>query len=249
MKTVTVMSQKGGVGKTSTAWALVNGLGVTGRSVLAVDLDGQGDLTYSMGGSSGALLDVLQGKGTARAAVQHTDQGDLLAGSDSLALLDMYVQRNDTLRRALEPLQGKYDYCVIDTPPALGRATLTALTASDAVVVPVLADVLSVKQLQAALRTVEAVQGVSSRLRYVGILVTMFDRRPTLNRECLELLESVAASKGAHMFEAKVRNGVAIREAAARRENPFITHGRAGAVLDYAAFIAELIAALEGLRA
>ena len=134
LEIIAISNQKGGVGKSTTANALGAGLFHKGFKVLYVDLDAQGNLSYSMGASNKAIssLEVLTGTATAREAIVHTPQGDLIPASPALASADITLKdtgREYRLKEALEPILGDYDYIVLDTPPALGTLTINALTA------------------------------------------------------------------------------------------------------------------------
>ena len=135
MKTIAIVNRRGGVGKTVTAHAVGAGLSLRGYKTLFVDLDSQCNLTYDVGGKSAPLtsMEVLSGTATAQDAIQHTQGGDIIPASPSLAVADTAIDgtgKEYRLKEALEPLAGQYDFVVIDTPPALGVLTINALTAS-----------------------------------------------------------------------------------------------------------------------
>ena len=142
MKSIAVVNQKGGVGKSTTAAALAGGLCLCGRRVLAVDLDAQGNLSHTMRAQprpGKSILEVLLGTLPAAEAVQATAMGDLLPASKGLSGADAFLSETGKeyrLREALEGLSGAYDYCIIDSPPALGIATVNALTGADMAIVP-----------------------------------------------------------------------------------------------------------------
>ena len=157
MEVIALANHKGGVSKTSTALAIGTGLSLKGYRVLFVDMDAQSNLTFSLGVINPPIstLDVLTGEATAKEAILHIDEKqDLIPATINLAIVDAYRINKDqkeystteyTLRDALKPLQRKYDYCIIDTPPAIGLLTVTALTACNSVIIPTQADTFSLQ--------------------------------------------------------------------------------------------------------
>lgn len=128
MKTIAIANRKGGVGKSTTAAALVSGLTLKGYKVLAVDLDAQRNLTSTMRAraDSKTALGVLTGDITAKEAIRHTESGDIIPASKNLSGADATLTERGKkyrLKEALEPVKGSYDYCIIDCPPALKAPT------------------------------------------------------------------------------------------------------------------------------
>ena len=158
MKSIAVVNQKGGVGKSTTAAALAGGLCLCGRRVLAVDLDAQGNLSHTMRAQprpGKSILEVLLGTLPASEAEQATAMGDLLPASKGLSGADAFLSETGKeyrLREALQGLSGAYDYCIIDSPPALGIATVNALTGADMAIVPAQADIYSLQGVEQVLQ-------------------------------------------------------------------------------------------------
>lgn len=151
----TIINQKGGVGKTSTAHALATGLNHRNYKALVVDADPQGNLSYIM--QTEAAKGVYEAmKGTPAAdLIQHTGQGDVLASTPALIGADLeFTQtgREYLIKDALEPVKSKYSHIIIDSPPTLGIMTINALTASTDIIIPMGADIFSLQGLGAALR-------------------------------------------------------------------------------------------------
>lgn len=254
MQVLAVATQKGGEGKTTTAAALLAGLTLKGFRTLAIDLDAQGNLTNITGGSSTdrTTLGLLTRECTAEEAIQHTESGDLIAASSSLASIDMILQNElgkaHRLKKALEPISALYDYVIIDCPPALGTLTANALTAADYVIIPAQADISSLQGIAQLWETIkEAREYTNSKLEVAGILLTRYNNRSTLNREIeRQLREEVAPVLHTKLLDATIREAVAIREAKYMQQSIFAYAPRSKVAEDYRAFIEELLPLLTG---
>ena len=244
---IAISNQKGGVGKSTTANALGAGLFHKGYRVLYVDMDAQGNLSYSMGARAGAIssLEVLTGTATAREAIIKTAQGDLIPASPALASADLIIKdtgREYKLKEALEPILGDYDYIVLDTPPALGTLTINALTACNSVIVPTQADIFSLQGVGQLVQTVKAVQRYTNRdLTIKGLLVTRYNGRAVLTRDMTELLEDTANQLQTKLFNTRVRECIALKEAQASQQDIFTYSPKSNATQDYTAFIEEVL--------
>ena len=248
MKTMAVVNQKGGVGKSTTAAALSGGLRLCGRRVLAVDLDAQGNLSHTLRARpcpGKSILEVLLGMVPAREAVQATDSGDLLPASKGLSGADAFLSETGKeyrLREALEPLGEEYDYCVIDSPPALGIATVNALTAADMAIVPAQADIYSLQGVEQLAATVETVRRYCNPgLKVDGILLTRYSPRSVLSREVRELMDRLAQRLGTRLYQASIREAIAVKEAQISRENLFTYAPGSNVAGDYRAFLEEAL--------
>ena len=234
LEIIAISNQKGGVGKSTTASALGAGLFHKGFKVLYVDLDAQGNLSYSMGASNRAIssLEVLTGPATAKEAIVHTPQGDLIPASPALASADITLKdtgREYKLKEALEPVLADYDYIVLDTPPALGTLTINALTACNSVVVPAQADIYSLQGVGQLVQTIKTVQ------RYTN------NARAVLTRDMTELLEDTANQLQTKLFNTRIRECIALKEAQASQQDIFTYAPKSNATADYRAFIEEVL--------
>lgn len=243
MEVIAIVNRKGGVGKTATAQALGAGLIKKGCSVLYIDLDSQTNLTYGLGADAGRLssMDVLAGDATAQEAIQHTQQGDVIAGAEALAGADAAIDGTGKEYRLKEALDGlQYDYCIVDTPAQLGTLTVNALTAADSVVIPVQAEVYSLQGIGQLSKAIEAVKKYCNHDLYIrGILITRYNGRAIISRDMQSNLEEAAQQLKTRLYSTPIRECVSIKEAQAQQQDIYSYAPRSNAAKDYAAFIEE----------
>ena len=247
MKTIAVINQKGGVGKTTTALALGAGLILKGKKVLLVDLDAQGNLTFSLGGEAKGYgaMGVLQRPETVQAEIQECAGAGLIASTPALAEADKIITETGKeyrLKEALETIAAGYDYCVVDTPPALGILTVNALAACDGAVIPAQADIFSLQGIAALKGTIEAVKKYCNQsLQIMGILVTRFNGRAIIRREAAEQLETMAAQLNTKVYKAKIRECIALVEAEAVKQSIYSYAPKSNAAADYSELADEIL--------
>ena len=244
---ITISNQKGGVGKTTTSAALASGLFLAGYKVLGIDLDPQGNLGFCLGAENGqtwSILDVLNGSVTAEEAIFHGDCCDLLLSDITLSsgMSRTDGQNEYILKNAIRPIIDSYDYIIIDTPPALNLQTINAYSASDYLIIPMAADILSLVGLSQLRETIDSVRdSFNPSLSVLGILLTRFNSRTLISRDVLEMAQQLAAQIQTRVFDTKIRSGVAIAEAPAHGESIFSYNPRSGAVKDYKEFLREVL--------
>lgn len=222
MITIAFVNEKGGVSKTTTAQNVGANLKRRGNRVLFVDLDAQANLTYAMnaersaGGSMALLL-------KEPANIQTVPQGDIIAGSKTLATADIHltkVGKEYALREALTAFNDKYDYCVIDTAPALSILTINALTAANTVVIPARADIFSLTGIDDFAETVSMVKKYCNpALTIAGIVLTQVNARTILASEMQGLIADYAARLGTKVFNTVLPQRTVMQEAQAMRKS------------------------------
>lgn len=195
MRKIAVALSKGGVGKTTTAINLAAGVARTGRRVLLVDMDTQGQVAKALGlRPSVGLAEVLTGSLQPEQAVVVAREGLwLLAGGRSLAGLKRAIARKDfggehTLAEALEPLGGSYDLVVVDTAPAWDVLIVNALFYASEVLIPVSLEVMALQGLLEFVQSLAPIQQYHQTLRLRYVLPTFMDRRVKKSEEILQQL-------------------------------------------------------------
>ncbi|HEX7589179.1 MAG TPA: ParA family protein, partial [Anaerolineae bacterium] len=222
-RVLAIANIKGGVGKTTTTANLAAALVERKHTVLAIDLDPQASLTFSLGitteDSTKTISDALDARGSTLASILQstTEHIDLVPASHALNQVAQRLESTHAsvtlLRAALEPLREQYDYILIDCPANAGILTGEALAAADQVVVPLIPDSLSVQALSWLLFIVEQVRETANpTLHVAGLLLTMYDPQ---TRNAREIIESVHRLYGAQVpfYNAVVKYSVLLREA------------------------------------
>ena len=223
---IAITNQKGGVGKTTTACALLAGLHQMGRRVLGVDLDPQGSLGFCLGldiDNCATIYDVMKGVRPVREVIVPSSCGDILPSNILLSAAELEFNRPGReflLKNCLSELEDDCDYIVIDTPPALNVLTVNAYVACDGLIVPMAPEILSLLGVSQIRETIDTVRRCyNSRLRVLGIVLNKFNQRFTLNREVLDMAEQIAAQLDTRVFQTKVRSSVSVAEAPAHGES------------------------------
>ena len=196
-KIISVINQKGGVGKTTTVINLAAGLSMKGKRVLVIDLDPQGNATTGLGLSNTTTSDmtiynVLNGNKNIYEVIQKTDFENLNLISSNVDLSGLEVETAGDSRRAfklkdelasiLNNSSTSYDYILIDCPPSLSLLTIMALVASDALVVPLQTEFFALEGLTQLMKTIERIRSnLNPSLVIRGILLTMYDKRNKLS--------------------------------------------------------------------
>lgn len=243
---ITVVNQKGGVGKSTTVAAVGAALAIRGKKVLLVDLDAQGNLSDTIQADTTGMTaaDLLQGDNeNYNDAIQHTQNADIISSAPSLANADTIIietGREYRLRDALESMT-EYDYILIDTPPALGVLTTNALTAATHVMIPAKADAYSLQGIGQLYHTITTVKKYCNRgLKILGVVLTSYSGRATISRDTADMIAETSESIGTKIFNTRIRDCSAIKEAQALQKTIFEHAPRSNAAADYNALTDEI---------
>ena len=220
-RVIALANQKGGVGKTTTAINLATAIAAIGKTVLVVDLDPQSNATTSVGllksADHNTSYEVLNGEVRAREAAQQTDVPGfhIIPSTPDLAGAELELaatrRREFKLRDALQADPAPYDYVLIDCPPALGMLTINALTAADAVLVPLQCEYLAMEGLGQLLGTINQVKTrFNPELQLHGVVLTMFDTRSRLSGQ---VAADVRQHLGERLYTTVIPRNVRVSEA------------------------------------
>ena len=216
---LSLVNQKGGVGKTTTAVSLTAALTQLGKKVLLCDFDPQANATSGLGVDKNdaeySVYDVVINGVAAEKAVIQTLYGDLLASGADLAGAGIELvsmdRREFRLKDALEPLKSRYDYILIDCPPSLELLTLNALCAADQVLIPVQCEYYALEGLSDLLSTLRAVKrAYRGDIDIFGLVLTMYDGRTNLS---LQVAQEVRRHFPGKVFASVIPRNVRLSEA------------------------------------
>lgn len=250
MKTIVLTNQKGGVAKTTTAYALATGLHNKGYNVLIVDADPQGNLSYTAGydeNEKDTLYDVFKGNCNVTDAIRSVKTGiDLLTvgiyGTAADMELSSRTAREYMLSEALEKVSDRYEYCVIDTAPTLGVLTLNALTAADYAIIPMNPEIYSLQGMEQLNGFIDNVKKYTNhKLKVLGLLLTRYNDRLNLTQAIKGHIEQAAELVNTVVFDTKIRESVAVRETQLLRSDIYTEAPKATATLDYVEFVNEFL--------
>ena len=235
-KVISVLNHKGGVGKTTTTINLGGALRQKGYKVLLIDLDGQANLTESLGFSA-ELPQTIYGamKGEYDLPIyEHKDGLSVVPSCLDLSAVETELineaGRELILAHLIKGQKEKFDYILIDCPPSLSLLTLNALTASDRLIIPVQAKLMQVVH--------KVQQRLNSDLSIAGVLITQYDGRKNLNKSVSELVQETFQGK---VFSTHVRNSIALAEAPTQGQDIFHYAPKSAGAEDYEGVCNELL--------
>jgi len=223
---IAIANQKGGVGKTTTSVNLSACLAYLGKKVLLIDTDPQGNATSGVGVNKGdvqqCIYDVLIDDVDVKKVTLETKVENLsiipatisLAGAE-IELVST-ISREVRLKRMLQEVKEDYDFIIIDCPPSLGLLTINALTASDAILIPVQCEYYALEGLSQLLSTIRLVQKhLNNQLVIDGVLLTMFDARTNLGIQVIEEVKKYFQDK---VYKSIIPRNVRLSEAPSHGE-------------------------------
>lgn len=244
MITISVLNHKGGVGKTTTSANLSAGLRQLGHRVLTIDIDGQANLSQSLGiGLQEPNIYTALREQKSLPVYRNTEGIDVVPSTLDLQAAELELAnepgRELILKRLISTQVDNYDFVIIDCPPSLGILTLNALTASDHIIIPVEAETLALQGMAKLLSIVEKVQNrLNDKLDILGILVTKYDGRKLLNKSVLEKITEHFPGK---IFETQVRDNITLAEAPSVGKDIFTYAPHSKGAVDYLAVCNEVL--------
>ena len=258
-RTIAIINQKGGIGKSTVAGTLTTGLKLRGYKTLLIELDPQSNAAFCFRADipdpdEANILDyMLQGK-PLEELIQHTQQGDIIPAVATLARadIDLYKKYGDSpeqmtaLRDAIEPLQSQYDFILIDTAPALNRMSFNALAAAGEAVVPAKPEVYSLQAIGQLRQTIESVQAsCNPGLKVTGVLLTMYEGQTSLHKDIVQTLKAFQKQLNTVVIRHPIRKSIDVAAAQNERTDIFSYRkgngGKAPVAADYNAVIDDLL--------
>lgn len=253
-KIISYSNQKGGVGKTTTCVNMAAYLAQSGKKVLLIDLDPQGNATTGLGFQKSSLKKsvynvIIEGE-PVRDNVLETVLPNLfilpanidLAGAE----VDLVYKKNrdKVLRAALEPVKSAYDYLLIDCPPSLGLLTINALAASDSAIIPIQSEYYALEGLSQLMNTIKLVQQHLNRsLKVEGVVLTMYDGRSLIAKQIAAEIKTFFSKK---LYEIVIPRNIRLSEAPSHGKPILLHDPKCMGARAYAALTEEFLKKTEG---
>lgn len=246
---IAIANQKGGVGKTTTSVNLSACLAYLGKKVLCIDIDPQGNASSGLGVKKGELesciYDVLINDEDIKEVIQKTEVENLYIVPATISLagaeieLVSTVSREVRLKKAVQEIKNNFDFIIIDCPPSLGLLTINALTAADALIIPVQCEYYALEGLSQLLSTVRLVQKhLNKSLLIDGVLLTMLDARTNLG---LQVIDEVKRYFQDRVYRSIIPRNVRLSEAPSHGKPVILYDAKSRGSETYLEFAREVI--------
>lgn len=220
-RVIAIANQKGGVGKSTTSINLSACLAEKGKSVLAIDLDPQGNTTSGLGvdkdSCEGTIYELLLGEMQIESAIIKNvyENLDLISSNADLAGAEIELvgvdEREYLLKGIIDPVKENYDYIILDCPPSLSMLTINAMTAADSILVPIQCEYYALEGLSQLIHTIDLVkERLNEQIQIEGVVFTMFDGRTNLS---MQVVQNVKDNLECHIFKTIIPRNVRLAEA------------------------------------
>lgn len=248
-KIISLINEKGGVGKTTSTNLIAACLKNRNFKVLCIDFDPQGHLSFSFGANNRdqpTIYNVIKRDCKARVAIQQTPVTDIIPANDILKSMETEftsVGNQNLLKNALSQISEQYDYILIDSPPELGIISANALVASDIVLIPSMPDGYSLMGVIKVHETVSRIKhAFNPKLSIGGIILVRFYNRETLSRSVSEVLIDLTSTLNIPVLESKIRHSNIVNNATTVKQVDTVQeHPKNKAVQDYIDLVDELL--------
>lgn len=243
MKTICILNNKGGVGKTTTTLSLGGGLSLRGKRILLIDLDPQMNLSQSLGvvDSEKTIYTALTGK-YRLSPVKVDENLFIIPSSKDLRFFESEFSNRIggqvRLRKILSEVED-FDYCFIDCPPSLELLSINAMTASQEIIVPLTPEFYSIQGIISMTETIKEVQeNLNENLKLSGIIITLFNKQKIVHRD---FAEAIQLSFGEVVYPTRIRTSVSIEESPAMGKDVFRYSPESNGAKDYSEIIDEFL--------